>query len=150
MWGIRVGKGVETVEKLWCVCVAVERPHHYRLHRPFLMTPWDADELKGWREGGTYCRTFSILKDTVIKLRFQTVLFYCFLQCGDSGAVGGVCPCHFSLLVTTHWEWKPECLRHPCIFNVCNRDVYDSYGTCGTNLVKILTLSMEAPRCIKK
>lgn len=98
-------------------CAAAEGPHHYPSYKPFLMASWDADELKGYKEEGTCCRTFSILKDTAIKLHFQAVWFYLLLQCGDSEAMGGSFSRHFLLLLTTHWEWKAECLSQLCICN---------------------------------
>lgn len=114
---LELAKGVGTIEKLWCVCAAAEGPHHYPLYKPFLMTSWNADELKGYKEVGTCCRIFSILKDTAIKLHFQAVWFYRLLQRGDSEAMGGSFSRHFLLSLTTHWEWKAECLSQLCICN---------------------------------
>lgn len=114
---LELAKGVGTIEKLWCICSCSSREAPSL--RTVLAFPRDTlgcRWIKGRREEGTCCRTFSVLKDTDIKLHFQAILFYRLLQCGDSEAMGGSCPSLFFLLVTTHWEWKPECLRHLCIF----------------------------------
>lgn len=114
---LELARGVGTIEKLWWICVAVERPHGYPPYWPFLMMCWGADALKGWREDDTCCRTFFIVKTTSVKLHFQAILFYCLLQCGDSEATGGSYSGLFPLLFTTHWEGRLKWLRHFCIFN---------------------------------
>lgn len=115
---LELAKGVGTIEKLWCVGLGSSRGSII-IHCSSLSSwhPGTQVNLKGYKEEGTCYRTFSILKDAVIKLYFQAVWFYCLLQCGDSEAMGGSFCRHFLLLLTTHWEWKAECLSQLCICN---------------------------------
>lgn len=115
---LELAKEVGTIEKLWCIGLCSSRgPIITHCTSLSSWHPGMQMNLKGYKEEDTCCRTFSVLKGTPIKLPFQAVWFHCLLQCGDWEAMGGSFSGHFLLLLTTHWEWKPECLSQLCICN---------------------------------